>query len=166
MVPGARFLSRVPPLARELASGYDVRSLVAVAVLLAAGSAVGIRWHELVDPSAVGDPLLLGIWIAMALLLAWRVDPRRDPLDDRGGARGRHGDRVVGDPRRGLVLLHGRAAAPWILPAWPAATLAIDRMATLVRLLGGRCERFLGRDLGERFHRLAYFVIVPAFVLG
>ncbi len=166
MVPGARFLSRVPPLARELASGYDVRSLVAVAVLLAAGSAVGIRWHELVDPSAVGDPLLLGIWIAMALLLAWRVDPRRDPLMIAVGLGGGTAIEWWGTHAGVWSYFTGERPPPWILPAWPAATLAIDRMATLVALLGGRCERFLGRDLGERFHRLAYFVIVPAFVLG
>ncbi len=166
MAPEARPPNRVPPLARELGSGYDARSLVAVAALLAAGSVVGIRWYELVDPRTIGDPLLLGIWISMGLLLAWRVEPRRDLLMIAVGLGGGTAIEWWGTHAGVWSYFTGERPPPWILPAWPAATLAIDRMATLVALLGGRCERALGRDLGERAHRLAYFVIVPVFVLG
>lgn len=165
MVLEDRPATRVSPLARELLSGYDARSLVAVALLLAAGSVVGIRWRELVDPNTVGDGLLLGIWVWMALLLAWRVEPRRDLLMIAVGLGGGATIEWWGTHSGIWSYFTGERPPLWILPAWPAATLAIDRMGTFVALLGRRGERALGRELGERVLRRAYYVLIPGFVI-
>jgi hypothetical protein len=114
-------------------SRYDRNSLVALCSLFVLYLGVFIQWNHLIDWTLGMDWLLGGIWAFMTLTLAWDVVPRRD-LRLAGVA-------FVG----GLVIEwwgtttnlwhYYTAERPpiWILPAWPVAALAIDRIA---RVLG------------------------------
>ncbi|MBN2195356.1 MAG: hypothetical protein JW751_21235 [Polyangiaceae bacterium] len=164
-VPGEPPDARPPSLLGELLRGFDGRSLFAVLLLLGTGSAVGIRWGDLVVAEYVIDGLLFGIWIWMALLIAWRVDPRRDLLMITVGLGGGVTIEWWGTNSGLWAYFTGERPPLWILPAWPAATLAIDRMATFLGLLGERCARAVGRVPSDRAYRLVYFTVVPAFVV-
>jgi hypothetical protein len=150
---------------RELRAGFDAKSLIAVALLFGAGSLVGIRWGDLVDPRYVLDGLLLGIWVWMALLLAWRVEPRRDLTMILVGLGGGATIEWWGTNTGLWAYFTGERPPLWILPAWPAATLAIDRMAGFVALLLRWGERASGREVPRSALRAAYHLVVPAFVL-
>lgn len=157
--------SRPPPagsLPRALLAGFDRRSGVAVSLLLAAGGAVGLNWSDLVDPQGLVDFLLLGIWSWMALLLAWRVEPRRDLAMVFVGVGGGATIEWWGTNAELWAYFTEERPPLWILPAWPAAALAIDRMATLLEVLVERWER---GTLGPAACRGLYYALVPPFVL-
>lgn len=133
--------------------GYDRRSLAALATLLTVYGFVGFNWFHLLDLSRGMDWLLAGIWAFMTAVLCWDVRPRRDlPLV---------GVAFLG----GLVIeawgtqtnlwryFTDERPPVWILPAWPVAALAIDRMARVLDTLVPRVRL-----------DLVYWVGVPAFV--
>lgn len=124
---------------RYIHQGYDHKSLWALATLVAAGAAVGYRFSDLLDVNGGTDWLLTGIWLALTLLTIWRVNARRDLLMVVVGLFGGAVIETWGT-HSGLWRYFTDERPPlWILPAWPIAALAIDRLATLLgRLLRKR----------------------------
>jgi hypothetical protein len=53
----------------------------------------------------------------------------------------------------------------WILPAWPAATIAIDRMGMVVDEVVKDRERAWGLALSAAVLARLYYLVVPAFVV-
>lgn len=150
-----------------IASGYDQRSLYALTALAVLYSFVAVAFSELMIfqwggpiwpiPWSRLDFLLPAIWLFMSALLCWRIVPERDL------------PRVVVGFIGGLLIEswgtvtelwhYYTAERPplWILPAWPVAALAIDRIA-----------HFLDRALPQAspgWIRLAWWVSLPPFVV-
>jgi hypothetical protein len=136
--------------------------LWALLTLVGTGSLVGYRFSDLLDANGGTDWLLTGIWLLLTLLVIWRVQPGRDVcmvvVGLFGGALietwGTHSGlwRYFTDERPPL----------WILPAWPIATLAIDRLATLFGRLLPRGEEPVESVLLLR----AYWLTVGSFILA
>lgn len=133
----------------------NVTRLLLLIVLLSVCSAVGINWQHLLQPGQLQDPLLIGIWLVMIGLIVWQPDAKRDvPLAIValcGGA-------VIEwwGTNTTLWWYFTKERPPlWILPAWPVAAIAIDRLCQLARA----ALPVLGRAGG------LYWVLVPAFVV-
>lgn len=138
-----------------LRRGYDRHSVIALAVLFAVYTAVGVNWFHLLDLSRGMDWLLAGIWVFMTAVLCWDIRPQRDvPL-------------VIVAFFGGLVIeawgtqtalwRYFTAERPpvWILPAWPVAALTIDRIYRMLEALTPQIR------LGW-----AYTVGVPLFIVA
>jgi hypothetical protein len=125
-------LTPVPP-------AYDKKSLALLGVVVATGVTAGVVWREYVSLTwADFDPLLVFCWLLMTALAAWRFSPRRDlPLAVvafLGGAM-----IETWGTRSGLWTYFTHEKPPlFILPAWPLAALATERIA---RALGRLVER-------------------------
>lgn len=152
--------SAAPSRFSWLAAGYDRRSLIALGLLVGVGGAVGYRWSDLVDANGGMDWLLAGTWVWMAALLTWGVSARRDLVMLAVGFAGGGVIEWWGTNTQLWTYFTLERPPLWILPAWPIATLAIDRMA-----------RMLDRAIDETGWRpdtalfIAYWVMVPAFVV-
>lgn len=117
---------------RAVATRYDRRSLVALGCLAVVYVGVAVVWHDLIDLRRGMDWLLAGIWAFMTALLVWDIRPRRDlPLV----VVGFFGGLVIEWWGTTTNLWHYYTAERppvWILPAWPVAALAIDRIARVL----------------------------------
>jgi len=165
-VPAATSSARADQsLGRVLLRGYDWRSAAALALLLTTGGTVGYRWSDLLDANAQMDWLLTAIWIWLAALICWRVRGRRDLLMIAVGIGGGGTIEWWGTNTELWRYFTGERPPLWILPAWPAATMAIDRMGTLVDEVVRSRERAAGAAIPDRWFKVAYFVVVPLFVL-
>lgn len=114
-------------------------------------AAQGYPWYRLVDW------LLLGIFAFLSLTIMARADLKTDSLIFFVGLCG---GLVIESWGTQTNLWHYYTAERpplWILPAWPIASLSIDR---LTRALG-----WLSARLSARLFRLAYWLIFPAFYL-
>jgi hypothetical protein len=102
------------------------------------------------------DPLLGVIWMTITLLMLWRVDNRHDVALTIAGFCGGFLIEWWGTTTELWHYFSAERPPPWIIPAWPIAALAGDRVATLL-------DRRLtpGRRVGW-----AYWIAVPAFVVG
>lgn len=144
-----------------LTGGYDRRSLTALLLLVTIGAAVGYRWSDLIDVNGGMDWLLAGTWVWMAALLTWGVSARRDIGMLAAGFAG--GAVIEWWGTNTLLWTYFTAERPplWILPAWPIATLAIDRMARMF-------ERLLDQigPVPDHWHFFAYWLMVPSFVVS
>jgi hypothetical protein len=114
--------------------GYDKKSLGLVAVVAAVGVASGIVWRDYLSLTwADFDPLLVFCWLLMVALAAFRFSPRRDlPL----AAVAFVGGALIETwgTRSGLwSYFTGEKPPLFILPAWPVAALATERLARAVR---------------------------------
>ncbi|MEB2311116.1 MAG: hypothetical protein OZ921_03230 [Sorangiineae bacterium] len=143
--------------ASRLRRGYDRRSLVALAALVVVGGAVGYRFSDLIDVSGGFDYLLAFTWLVMTALLVWNVDARHDltllVVAFAGGA-------VIewwGTSTQLWSYFTVERPPLWILPAWPIAALAIDRLAV------GLHAAFRARGT-ERQYRALYWLIMPGFI--
>jgi hypothetical protein len=128
--------------------------------LVLVGAAVGYRWSDLVDTSGVLDQLLLAIWVGMAAAITWNVRPRYDLRLVLVGVVG-GGMIEWWGTNTGLWSYFTNERPPlWILPAWPAAALTIDRgRALLDRLVDQRGPRPV------RPFRVAYHLLLPGFAI-
>lgn len=124
---------------------------------------VALGWSHLIDWTRGMDWLLAGIWSFMTLILAWDIAPRRD-LALVGVAF--VGGLVIEWWGTTTELWHYYTAERppiWILPAWPVAALAIDRIA---RVLGNALERMHARRPGLAWAERAAWLGVPVFVVA
>ncbi len=137
-----------------LRAGYDRRSQVALALLGALYLTVGLLWNEYINLSFGMDWLLGGIWVGMTALLCWRVDPWRDSV--RAGVGFAGGLCIEAWGTYTLLWTYWTTERPplWILPAWPVAALAIDRLA-----------RMLDPVVPRRGVLLCYWTLLPGFVV-
>jgi hypothetical protein len=152
-------------IGRFVRQGYDKRSLIALALLVSTGGTVGYRWSDLIDSSGGMDWLLTGTWIWMALLLCWSVTPRRDVVLLAVGLAG--GGVIEWWGTTSQIWSYFTLERPplWILPAWPIAALAVDRMSRLL----DRVMREIFRNRREpamRWYAAAYWLLLPLFVLA
>lgn len=144
-------------MGRDVRGGYDRRSLYAFGLLVTVGAGVGYRWSDLVDANGGMDWLLAATWVAMAALLCWGVSPRRDLVLLAVGFVGGGVIEWWGTTSRIWTYFTQERPPLWILPAWPIAAIAIDRLSRLF-------DRALG-DRDERKFAVAYWLCLPAFVL-
>lgn len=148
-----------PGFWQYLRAGWDRRSLVALGLLFVVGASVGYRWSDLIDPSGGMDWLLAGTWVWMAAMLTWRVSLRRDLVFLAVGFVG--GGVIEWWGTYSKIWSYFTLERPplWILPAWPIATLAIDRMARML-------DRAVPRHAPAQWYFIAYWVFVPSFVVS
>ena len=157
-----------PSLAWRSRLGWNRASYLLVSLFFAAIVVIGIVWWPLLD-DYVGslDPrlawwrqvdwLLLGVFGAMTLLIMARADVKRDL---RTVAVGLMGGLVIESwgTQTGLWTYYTLERPPmWIVPAWPIASLAIDRLTGLL-------ERPFAR-FGGRATRAAYAITFGAFTV-
>jgi hypothetical protein len=123
-----------------IARGYDRKSLYAVTALGVMYCFVAVVFSDLVIfqwdetplwpiPWRKLDFLLPAIWWFMSVLLCWRIVPERDLSRAFVGFVG---GLLIESWGTVTVLWHYYTAERpplWILPAWPVAALAIDRIA-------------------------------------
>ena len=142
---------------------YDRSSLVAFTLLIAVAGLIGYRFSDLIDSSGGMDWLLATTWVAMAALLSWDVDPRRDLLLLAVGFAGGFVIEWWGTNTQLWSYFTSQRPPPWILPAWPIAALSIERIRRLL-------DRFVST---RRFDppsvsvfRAIYWCVIPAFNLA
>ncbi len=141
---------------RQILRRFDSNSVLALGVLVVTMVAVGKVWREHVEENSWmwRDGLLLGTWAVMFVLLAWDIRPRRDvPLALVGFA----GGLVIewwGTTTLLWVYFTEERPPFWILPAWPTAALAIDRLARMATAIPGLAARARG----------VYWVVLPSFI--
>jgi hypothetical protein len=114
-----------------IGDGFDRRSLHMLGVILLTYSAVGYTWRNLIDPSRGMDWLLAGIWLFMTALMVWDIRPRGDLRLFFVGLVG--GGIIEAWGTQTSLWSYFTAERPplWILPAWPAAALAVERLTRL-----------------------------------
>ncbi len=102
------------------------------------------------------DWLLVGIFLFMTLLIMSGADLRKDALIVFVGFVG--GLVIEGWGTQTNLWFYFTAQRPplWIIPAWPIASLSIDRLVRFLR------SRLKDRDLA-RFYRIAYWPVFLAF---
>ncbi len=101
------------------------------------------------------DWLLIGVFLAMSLLIMARPDLKSDALIVGVGLAGGLVIESWGTQTNLWTYYTNERPPLWIIPAWPIASLAIDRLT-----------RLLGRMFDERYtHSLAvlYWMIFPTF---
>jgi hypothetical protein len=101
------------------------------------------------------DWLLIGIFLAMSLLIMAGADLRKDAIMILIGAGG--GLVIESWGTQTSIWTYYTLERPplWIIPAWPIASLAIDRISLLLRRLTSR--------LGDRWVRAIYWITACLF---
>ena len=139
---------------------YDRSSLVAFTLLIALAALIGYRFSDLIDTDGGMDWLLAGTWVAMAALLSWDVDPRKDLLLLAVGFAGGFVIEWWGTNTQLWSYFTEQRPPPWILPAWPIAALSIERIKRLLdRFISTR--RFAPPS--ENAFRSIYWCAILAF---
>ncbi|MCS6899692.1 MAG: hypothetical protein RMJ98_08530 [Myxococcales bacterium] len=112
-----------------VASDFDQRSLRVLLVFLVIGVTTGWIWREYVSFSLEDLDWLLGAcWVGMVGLAIYRVELRRDGMLAAVALAGGALIEAWGT-RSGLWTYFSREQPPlFILPAWPAAALATERV--------------------------------------
>lgn len=172
-----------PSFARALRRGRAVAlaqlrwtrsSYLLLSVFLATLFVIGVVWWPLVaDYLATADParplwtqldwLLLGIFAAMSLLIMAGADLKADALMVVVGLAGGLVIESWGTQTNLWTYYTLERPPLWIIPAWPIASLAIDRLyRALARLTADRRQP---RAVGGRWAAVAYWLIFPAFYL-
>ena len=141
ILPSVHAAPSPPGVLAALARGYDRASADALAVFAVMVSVVLAVWGHLFD-FTTPDWLFLGIWAAMTAILCWRVRAARDVPRALVGLLGGLAIEAWGTVTDLWTYDTHERPPLWIVPAWPVATLAIDRLAALALLaLPRRAER-------------------------
>jgi hypothetical protein len=101
------------------------------------------------------DWLLLGIFAAMTLLIMSRANLRVDALTVMVGMVGGLVIEAWGTQTKLWVYYTNERPPLWIIPAWPIASLSIDRIV--------RISRILMPEGHPRLYRAAYWLVFGAF---
>jgi hypothetical protein len=143
---------------RQVLLRYDRRSLVALSVLVLVQITIGFSFQELVHANRWmwKDHLLIGTWIAMTLLLTWDIRPERDIPLLCVGLLGGFVIEWWGTTTSLWRYFTQERPPVWILPAWPTAALAIDRLARFCTLGVKTLKR----------PDLLYWTILPAILVS
>ena len=101
------------------------------------------------------DWLLIGIFLWMSLLIMWKADLRIDLRIILVGLAGGLVIEAWGTQTELWSYYTSERPPLWIIPAWPIASLSIDR---LVRIMDTRT-----RTESQRAFRIGYWLVFPAF---
>ncbi len=139
-----------------LRAGYDKKSLALVLAVAAIGTASGFIWREYISLTwADFDPLLVFCWLLMVALAAWRFSVRRDlPL----AAVAFVGGALIESwgTRSGLWTYFTHEKPPlFILPAWPVAALATERVSRVIEVAAERTRIRVGTQPMRAIHAAA-----------
>ena len=143
-MPEPRYGGSVLGVRALLRNGYDRRSLDGLVVLSTMYVIVLRTWRDLFDLSTP-DPLFLGIWIGMTAILCFRIDAARDVPRAIVGLGGGLAIEAWGTVTELWTYSTHERPPLWIVPAWPVATLAIDRLAAVADVLLPRAADRLAR---------------------
>lgn len=138
----------IPATLRWTRSSYFLMSVFAATLLLI----VVVWWPLVLENIGALDParpwweqmdwLLLGIFGAMSLLIMAGADLRRDALIVLVGAFGGLAIESWGTQTQLWTYFTLERPPLWIIPAWPIASLAIDRLTRLLSHIMPTCARF------------------------
>jgi hypothetical protein len=112
-----------------LLRGYDRWSAATFATLALGYVFIGLVWRQYLDFSRGMDWLLAGIWVFMTALLCWGIAPRRDLIRAAVGLGGGLYIEAWGTVTNIWWYFTDERPPIWILPAWPVAAIAIDRLS-------------------------------------
>ena len=136
--------------------GYGTGTLVALGLLVAVYAFVFWQWGFLIVWDRGIDFLLVAIWMFMTWLLTWNIDAKRDlPLAFVAFLGGGVIEWWGTTTEIWHYFTHDRPPL-WILPAWPIAALAVDRLTIFV-------DRKIPADMRLGW---AYWTMIPMFVIG
>jgi len=144
----------MPDAVSAFLARYDRRSLLTLGLLLATYLVVAVVWRRYIDLSQ-RDVLLVGIWVFMTALMCWDIQPRRDLIRAVVGFGGGMVIEAWGTVTEIWWYFTAERPPLWILPAWPVASIAIDRLARAVDLF-----------LPAGDHRALWWLLLPPFVVG
>ncbi len=138
----------------RLLQGYDRTSAYTLVLLVVGYFTIGAIWHDYLDFSRGMDWLLFWIWAFMTALLCWGIDLKRDLVRAVVGLGG--GLYIEAWGTQTDIWWYFTAERPpiWILPAWPVAAIAIDRLSRAVDLV-----------LPEGRHDWLWWGMLPPFVV-
>ncbi len=138
---------------------YDRRSAWTALTLVVGYVAIGAIYNRYIDLSQGMDWLLLGIWVYMTAVLCWAIEPRRDLVRTFVGFCS--GLFIEGWGTITEIWHYFTAERPplWIIPAWPVAALAIDRMSKGVEHL------LEAAGAGPRTLRVMWWLMLPPFTV-
>ncbi len=139
---------------RGLLAGYDARSAVTAVTIATGYVAIGWIWRRYLDFSLGIDWLLVGIWVFMTALLCWGIAPRRDLVRAAVGLAGGLYIESWGTVTNLWWYFTSERPPIWILPAWPVAAIAIDRLSRAVDVV-----------LPEEDLRFVWWGTLPPFVV-
>jgi hypothetical protein len=156
-------LARLFRLLRWNRTSYGLMSAFIVIV----GLIIYVWWPLVEQYAALFDPLvpiwvqldwlLIGIFLAMSLLIMAGADLKRDAWIALVGFVGGLVIESWGTQTHLWNYFTAERPPLWILPAWPVATLAIDRLTRMaVRLL---------RRLPDDFLRFLYWLVLVGFYI-
>jgi hypothetical protein len=144
-------------------SSYTLMSLFTVVILLI----IVVWWPMVEEYAGYFDPrypiwvqldwLLVGIFVVMSLLIMAGANLKMDVWIVLVGLGGGLAIEAWGTQTRLWTYFTLERPPLWIIPAWPIASLSIDR---IVRIL----QQF-SPPIPERIFRRAYWVIFPGFFL-
>lgn len=149
--------------------GWTRHSYYLLSLFIATLFVIGVVWWPLVEANAgYIDPryplwvqidwLLIGIFVAMSLLIMAGADLRADWLIVLVGLGGGLVIESWGTQTHLWTYFTFERPPLWIIPAWPIASLSIDR---LYRLL----QKLLPITLPAAPFAIAHWVIFPAFLV-
>ncbi len=146
---------------RWTSASYTLLSLFVAVILLI----VVVWWPMVQEYASTFDPryplwaqldwLLLGIFAAMSLLIMAGADLKADAWIVLVGIGGGLAIETWGTQTRLWTYFTLERPPLWIIPAWPIASLSIDRLARLLQVLLAR--------LPASAYRWLYWIIFPAF---
>lgn len=121
-------------------SKYNKNSLGILVFLILAYGAVIYYWRSIVTVDNFKDPLLWIIWAFMTAVLCWNIDPKRDLPRMAVGLLGGLIIEAWGTHTELWTYYTNERPPLWIIPAWPVAAIAIDRIARALDFLCSRIK--------------------------
>jgi len=113
----------------DLWRGYTRASALALVALALGYAIIAFTYRRYIDLSLGMDWLLAGIWLFMTALLCWGIEPRRDLIRAAVGFGGGLYIEAWGTQTEIWTYFTDERPPLWILPAWPVAAIAIDRLS-------------------------------------
>ncbi len=116
-------------------SHYNRLSLGSFIFLASMYAMVAYYWRSIILTDNLKDPLLWSIWAFMTAILCWNIDAKRDLSRMAVGLVGGLMIEAWGTQTSIWTYYTNERPPLWIIPAWPVAAIAIDRIARMIDLL-------------------------------
>lgn len=168
-------MPRPSPLRRALALiGWNRHSLFLFSAFVLVCALIVYAWRPLAEEYLAlvdwngewwryMDWLLIGIWLAMSLLIMAGADLRRDAAIVFVGTIGGLVIEAWGTQTNLWFYYTAERPPLWIIPAWPIASLAIDRLTRLMEHIACRLPR--SRFTFYVSRSLYWLIFLPFFTL-